>query len=574
MFYSYSCLLNPYWTVIVRLHSLSNVSNELAHSHKINILHEGGFYQDDIGVTPSKPGELTCKKCTKGTYSKQEKATSAEDCIVCPEGTNKKVHAGLRACPCIDGYARNDRFGPCAPCIEDGVNCSGQDFRTIKPGYFWSWNFNGSCLRCYKDFVANLKIKNSSYIETHSIYIGDIPRVHRCPRQSNCANILDNINGSCARGYRGWLCTQCEKHYYSVMNNCFPCPSVVVFLLEIVIVVLLCLCIYLIVLMHYKYQKKKNKEIERSVVDILFARGKILLGFYQVVGEFFKSLNEVQWTGKLYVIGEFISYLELNILKLFVRPQCIKEGLIINPKIEFIFGMSFPLLCVAFTSVVYWVKKVWFKYQYPTLCSREYQQRFGSKLMTYLVIVLFVTYPPICTAVFQLYPKACQKFCLDVTKLHCVHKLRSDYDIDCKDLAVYHIFSYIATFCYVIFFPTFLLYLLKKYRSNGRVLRRYESSNASKEELQSLIPGKEVNRYETPWMQFLSESYKQEYWYWEIIELTRKVAQTVLITLLGWEHKITVLLTIGISVLFLTLHARYMPMKSSFEQRLQVSHRL
>lgn len=72
------------------------------------------------------------------------------------------------------------------------------------------------------------------------------------------------------------------------------------------------------------------------------------------------------------------------------------------------------------------------------------------------------------------------------------------------------------------------------------------------------------------WLKFLCENYKPQYWYWEIVELARKVAQTVLVTLLGWEDAMTKLLTISISVLFLTLHGKLAPMTYNFEQRLQM----
>ncbi|KAJ8049489.1 Insulin-like growth factor-binding protein complex acid labile subunit [Holothuria leucospilota] len=531
----------------------------------------GGFYQDDIGVIPSNSGELACKKCTDGTFSDNESATSAEDCKVCPEGTTKSAHAGFRACPCKIGYARKDRFGHCEQCTEEGVNCTGQDFRTIKPGYFWSWDFDGTDLPNYINFVTNLRMYNNDYNKSHNTYNGTIPRAHKCPRQDNCQNIFDNIKGSCAKGYKGWLCTKCESNYYSVMNNCFLCPSLWVLFAEIIVIVIACLCIYLIVLWRYKTQKRRN-EGERSTLDILTARGKIVLGFYQVVGEFFKSLNEVNWVGKLYVIGEFISYVELNILKIFVRPQCVKENLIINPKIEFIFGISFPFTCMLLAAVVYKIKIVIFEYRYGRLLTMQYQQKLTSKLMTITVVVLFVTYPPICTTVFQLYPGACQKFCLDIKKTHCIRKLRSDYDINCDELTYYHYATYVATVCYVIAFPSILLYLLKKQKLHEKSSRRRvrRSCCGEEDEFEPLVQNNDIYEGRPAWGTFLCESYKPEYWYWEIIELTRKVSQTVTITLLGWEHKLTVLLTIGISVLFLTLHARFMPMKSTFEQRLQV----
>ncbi|XP_071852215.1 uncharacterized protein [Apostichopus japonicus] len=72
------------------------------------------------------------------------------------------------------------------------------------------------------------------------------------------------------------------------------------------------------------------------------------------------------------------------------------------------------------------------------------------------------------------------------------------------------------------------------------------------------------------WLNFFCENFKPGFWFWEILELARKVMQTMLITLLGWDDPLTMLFTTGVSVLFLTLHVKFSPMKSPFEQRLQL----
>lgn len=535
----------------------------------------GGYYQDDIGVTQSFPGQMCCKLCTDGTYVNRSGATAPEDCIVCPDGTNKTTHAGFRACPCLDGYARKDRFGPCERCDEDGVNCTRQDFRTIQPGYFWSWNFPNANLAVYRKFVRNLQTKTLPFDDQTS-YLLDIPKAHKCPRADNCENIDDVIKGSCAKGYKGWLCTKCEQNFYSVMNTCFPCPSEFVSVLEMAAIIVAFVGIYLIILWRIKGKKKANGK-KRSVIDVFVSRGKIVLGFYQVVGEFFKSLHDITWGGNLYIIGEFISYIELNVLRIFVRPQCIDETLIIDPKTEFIIAVSFPIVTVVMAIVMYYLDKIYLK------CRKK--ERFDlqaistcpsnkkSKTVTYVIVLLYVTYTPICTSVFQVYPKACQRFCLDTNSTYCIDRLRSDYEINCKELGVYHYAAYMATIAYVVGFPMFLLYLMKKYNwcssSEGNSLS--SQSIPSEDEQRHLLSENDADSVQPAWWLFLCESYKPSYWFWEIIELTRKVTQTVLITLLGWEHKLTVLLTIGISVMFLTLHARFMPMKNNFEQGLQVS---
>ncbi|KAJ8049714.1 hypothetical protein HOLleu_02581 [Holothuria leucospilota] len=261
-----------------------------------------------------------------------------------------------------------------------------------------------------------------------------------------------------------------------------------------------------------------------------------------------------------------------------VRPKCVNEKWQLNPKIEFVIGIVFPHALISSSFFMYWI--ILIRYKFKRRFTRvsesmdEYTRKTKSKLFASVIVLLFITYPPICTAIFQLYPRACQKFCLDMKNTNCMTVLRSDYDIHCKDLKLYYAFAYIATVLHVTGFPVVLFLLLrnktKRILSHGLNGSLAEINEESGRSLQNLVDDFSSKRADPVWVDFLCENYKPEFWYWEIIELTRKVTQTVLITLLGWEHRLTVLLTIGISVLYLTLHAHYMPMKSIFEQRLQM----
>lgn len=315
-------------------------------------------------------------------------------------------------------------------------------------------------------------------------------------------------------------------------------------------------------------------------MDVIISRIKIVLGFYQVIGEFFASLHDVNWAGALHVIGEAISYVELTILRVIVRPQCYSSNFEINPKLEFIIGTSLPVVIITVAVIYYLTSKccIYRKKRSPTNhFSREsHLLKIKMKLYTLVLVLLFITYPPICSAVFQLYPRACKSFCLDHNSRYCIQRLRSDFDIDCEELHIYHYFAYFATVFYIITFPLTLLILLRRHCHNKAKLcnDRNVSSVMNEESTADEQTPLLHDEPETPsipvWLNFLCENYKSQFWYWEIVELSRKVTQTVLITLLGWEDKLTVLFTIGTSVLFLTMHARFWPMKDLFDQRLQM----
>ncbi|KAJ8050850.1 hypothetical protein HOLleu_04208 [Holothuria leucospilota] len=381
----------------------------------------------------------------------------------------------------------------------------------------------------------------------------------------------------CAEGYKGWLCSKCDQKFYPVFNSCLPCPEIEWLCTELVLICCFCAIVFVVVFRLYKKEKNLAKP-KRSSFDIIISRGKLVLGFYQVVGEFFASVHEVNWATALKFLGSIVSVIELNIFRVIVRPKCFNERLQLNPKIEFMIGIMFPCALVLLSLVLYRTMKARYKYKRGLTGTSEslyiYTKRLRSNLWTSVIILLFVTYPSICTTVFQMYPKTCVTFCLDMSNTICEKRLRSDYEIECTNLEIYHILAFISTALYVVGFPVGLFLLLKnkiKYISlHGPPGPLYAETDDTGRHRQNLVDESTTYGSDHIWMEFLCENYKPQFWYWEIVEITRKITQTVLITLLGWENVVTVFLTIGMSLLYLMLNARYRPMKSTTEQLLQV----
>ncbi|KAJ8043314.1 Leucine-rich repeat-containing protein 15 [Holothuria leucospilota] len=531
----------------------------------------GGFYQDAVGVKSSSVFEVGCKRCNNGTFVNFKGGASAEDCQVCPEGTHKNMTAGFRACSCKDGYARTDRFGPCYRCNQTGLNCRGlQDYQSVMKGYYWYWHFKGADNEEYRKFVKNL-LEESENFDNNTFYSQQIPRVHRCPRPDSCNTNQTGdapVRGTCSEGYTGWLCNKCSRGYFSLLQKCIKCPSTLILLLETFFTTVLSVTICYVIWTQYVKHKKRNSD-ERNLLDIIVSRFKISLGFYQVLGEFFSSIKDVRWVGMFDFMGEVFSYIRLNVLRIFFRPQCFDESLYINPKVEFVIALVIIFSLTVIPFFFYHTIKIYLKFTHGSLNIQSRVKLMKAKISTISLVLLFVTYPPICTAIFQIYDRACEEYCADLNNKSCRIVLRSDFALKCTDLGVYRVFAYVATAAYTVAFPIAVYYLLRKYCA-PKMTETHVSSGIENDDAAPLL-SIECDEMNIPiGLKFLCENYKPQFWYWEIVELTRKVTQTALLTLLGWEDKLTVLLTIGVSVLFLTLHARYRPMKSLLEQRLQM----
>ncbi|PIK55405.1 hypothetical protein BSL78_07676 [Apostichopus japonicus] len=155
--------------------------------------------------------------------------------------------------------------------------------------------------------------------------------------------VLRRQGFNCTLESRTAICQPCPPGSYgNKSGQCTPCPAVFVIVKS----------------------KKQNRSKEgRTIADIVSSRVKIVLGFYQVVGELFEAFHSVSWAGVLHYVGEWISVLEFNILRLIVKPHCLHEKLSLNPKLEFKIALLFPIVVILIAFACQQMFRVYFKYR-------------------------------------------------------------------------------------------------------------------------------------------------------------------------------------------------------------------
>ncbi|XP_022084861.1 uncharacterized protein LOC110976135 isoform X2 [Acanthaster planci] len=586
----------------------------------------GGFFQNRTGQVARKGAAMNCLSCNNGTYVTPENhpGRNIGDCVVCPSGTEKCRHAGFRACPCLSNYYRRDRFRECFPCPLEGINCSGE-YQHLLPGFWWTWDWGSiDNYQSYKRYVKNILTENNSYDRSTLKFQGTLPKVHSCPRKESCQNIGDGINAICQSGYGNFLCSQCMAGFYSWFDRCFECPRWWVFFLEILATVIVIIVVVLIV----AWDLQRHRRRGRSVVSVLFSKFKILLGFYQIMGEIFDALHDLPWPRPLTKIGSFIRVLEMNVMQLIVSPRCYFPNFTYPTiYIEFIGGLTFCILVIMLALIVYRLKQCYLRLKETP--SDVYSDRLAeTKSKCYLVVtvLLFITYPGLSSAILTLLPTGCDDFYLDENNKIRVHRLRSDYSIDCD--TIQHVtYNHAAevSLCYVIGFPSVLLVMLwmnnrrrrKKANDSSSSLvisnssdqtpvgaadqqtdhdnqrhhvddvrhgtcrnndcavvasqnDSHETTDAAHSNQPLSLPSISSSVRSITWETFLCENYKEQFWYWEIVELTRKILQVLFVLLFGAEDHFTLFATIVLSVSFLVVHAYVKPMKDVAEHRLQM----
>ncbi|KAJ8040831.1 hypothetical protein HOLleu_15244 [Holothuria leucospilota] len=363
------------------------------------------------------------------------------------------------------------------------MNCS-NDYVTLKSGYYWNWSYTD--INIYKRFILNLQTFNDSYDNETVNFTEPFPMTIECSQRFKCVNDNGDIEGNCAIGYSGWMCTACQDGFFPILGYCHSCPKFWVFFLEVLGIGCVCICfaVYLV----YSYRREQSGE-HRSIVDIALARGKILLGFYQIMGEFWNSLHTVYWSEVFKQVSQWLGLLQFNISSILIKPSCFMQQLTLTPYTEFIVGISTPLMLLFITAVANLLGRGFIIRSRgggsSSLSGNDTRfRRIQDKFLSVTLLILFVTYTSTC----------------------------NDTTLGCESGI-----------------------------SNPK------------------------------WIRFLCENYKDRFWFWEIIELVRKMSQTFVVILFGWSSSLSITVSLTLAVIFLCLHTSYSPMRDKFEHYLQLA---
>ena len=179
---------------------------------------------------------------------------------------------------------------------------------------------------------------------------------------------------------------------------------------------------------------KKNKENrERALVDIILARLKIVIGFYQVTFGILDAFTFIKWPDSLAAIAKYSEMLQLNVLQ--IAPiHCLFPQLKVDAfeSLFAILAMNAAAVAVAGTS--YGIKRLLMIFRSGHLENdAEAKQISKTKELIYrnLFFFLFVTYLSTCSKTANVLPLACREICYEDNGKDCFKYLKADFTIKC-----------------------------------------------------------------------------------------------------------------------------------------------
>lgn len=400
----------------------------------------------------------------------------------------------------------------------------------------------------YTAFKDNLQITDDSFNLSLTKYSTLLPASYACPVAESCLGSLDS---TCSQGYEGPLCGVCSQGYFTLLTKCQKCPSLPWIAVQFVIVFVLVSLVAFLTLR----DRKKEEHAQRSVTDILLARFKIVVSFYQVTSGTLNAFSYVDWPEAVITIGNYAGMLQLNLFQI-VPIHCLNSSMKINSYITLLMLIALNVASIA-VPVAYYQGKKFLLYRSGKMSVRKQRPVMDlTKERCYRTafLLLFITYPATSAHIFTMLPQACQEICSEDRSSGCEVFLKADLSVKCHDDKYNRFvgFSYLLA-VYPAAFPLVTLLILWKCLSKSR------KGNS----------GKEVDPL-TRGLRFFYENYSDNCWFWEIVELARKVLLTSALSLTDAQSRTYIGSAAIISGLYTVLFACYKPITDSSEHWLQL----
>ena len=441
-------------------------------------------------------------------------------------------------------------FMKCYKCGNGGLQCQ-DDYASLKSGHFWEWR-NMTQKHRYREFIGNL-LTSSPRLDASSVhYPYAIPTPYKCPREESCKGGLDSM---CASGYEGPLCGVCSSGYYKQLQTCKHCPSKKAIMRQLLTIA----AIVLIIVVGLVWASRREIKIGggRPLMDVFLSKLKIVIGFYQVTHGLLAAFSFIQWPDSLDVIAKYSATLQMDILQ--ITPiQCLFPKLRVDAFGSLLAAMTINASVIGISAVAYGVRRV------IILRSRSLQvkeklrgiQQTKALVCRFVFFFLYVTYLSTCSKTVNVLPLACWKLCRDANDDFCYKYMKADYSIQCQGARYNHLLigAYVSV-AYVAALP--IISFITVWRSRKQSVATTDTERSQGTDIEV-----------TSGLRFLFQNYQHRSWYWELVEMSRKVILTSGLILVGQESRSYIGLAWVIAGMYGMLFSWVKPIQDPTENRL------
>ena len=440
-------------------------------------------------------------------------------------------------------------FEICHKCGQGGLKCQ-DDYASLKSGHWWEWR-NETHKDRYKEFIANL-LSSSPRLDASGVRFSyPIPYPYKCPKEESCNGGLDSW---CEDGYEGPLCAVCSSGYYKQLQTCRKCSSRKWILVQLSIIA----AIVLIIIVYLVWSSKRNaNKRRRPLIDAFLSKLKTVIGFYQVTYGLLQTFSYIKWPGSLQEIAKYSEILHMDVLQ--IAPiHCLFQGLHVDAFKSLFAVMALNASFIGFSVVAYGIHKIVILSRSGLEADEKSRKISEAKEVVYrnLFFLLYVTYLSTCSKTANVLPLNCRKLCRDDQEEFCYKYIKADYSIQCQGARYNHlVIGAYSSLVYVVALP--FIAFMAIWRTQRPSTANPEKSGDSSYSIE-MITG----------LRFLFENYNPRSWYWELVEMSRKVILTSGLILVGQESRSYIGLAWVIAGMYGMLFSWIKPIQDSTDNRL------
>ena len=438
-------------------------------------------------------------------------------------------------------------------------------------GYFVDWHVINSSVSRYLKFIENINTIGRIYDTTFSNMTGLFPQAHRCLTLLACK--IHNFTTKCVKGHKGFLCADCIEGYHNDGNVCSICPSkketTIHISVTIVLLILLLLLVIALVLM-----KSDKEQLNR-----LLSYAKICINYFYFSSKMYSIMTFIDWPNSMRKFINFLKWFEFNPLVL-LSVTCWLSKFTVYDSFTYFMSINGCIVLMAVISV----------------CSlrlgnclgvlrRKMSKRYQKSLIAIAFVSIFFLYPPTSISIVQLLPVACKAHYLSFPDQFEVFYFMQDPALQCftayhRKIITYVYMSLIYVLGIPVAIPIVIWYLRRRFSRKAMVCLAKGDNNDQEvlEEHSCHISDAEdkanenlsISRDIYDGLQFFYGNYKDQYFFWESFEMTKKMFLAAIAVFIGERSYTSIALLIMFSGVFAVLHAHFQPIANTVEHFLQL----
>lgn len=433
----------------------------------------------------------------------------------------------------------------------------------------------------------------------------------KCPFGANgCKGGNFTGKAACNIGYHGPVCGICDLNYFTKSKQCLPCSDQAFMSTNtIIIMVVFSVTLTLSLMLEVRRWARRNEahpieyfkrffkvevkvvtdeehetaydRAEKGKMRAWMVRIKILVATYQIIMAV-PTTFDIDMGPLFQAMMDMMSFLNFDLLQIFPM-QCVQPFAYIENMIS---STLSPILVVVVIVVFYVVQRLHIMAaERNRIKRREKMKKLLIRYFTIFVSFFYMILPGISMKIFKTFQ------CQDIDPLRespdpsAPHVfLQSDYAVDCT--TEYYNFGYKWALLMVIVYPfgvTFFNFCLvyfnrKEIKSRAEKMAYMRSLDemceATPEEMEEYVKNAEkkrknkdkiINTAFVEGIQFLWSSYRSDVWYWEVIETTRRLGCSSVMSIVAAGTPTQCCFAVLVSVAYVKLYSGAQPYFDPFD---------